>query len=539
MLQVEKPCSRLITSSPKDGTLTEPITPARHDLGSHRSSPSLASTRYPGAEPAIPSAWPKRDIDSVPEEPEARSTANCTAKPLNAEARLKHALDKVLHLKRENLEEQTATLDYRVPPEISKACLDNFCKHYQVDIFRDFINIKLMYQILCIIDVPEISVDPAALILYYSILYHGSLTILPETTPQVGDLAQAMYVHCLRAIPAWQKQASGTKTDVIIAILLMRAAFQQYDFEFSWSIYKLVWHYIRKLDMHNLDQTFPGPFMDPKLPTEGADQHRMGFWALVLVDIFFRLLQDKPAVITANIAEWRVNLPSIKTTSELAEHVVPTLTFFVKSRLTFLLLGFFDMLSQNAEDKSSVIKRIEELCKEIEALFQEWSVTDSMAAYEDNAGFWWMLYDLTLTAYCSMMVMSRELAILQSGLSGEFTASGDVPITPLSVNIARRIMHLTLLGLGKYPSPAAACCVFGTFRCYVAYGCLAEHLFTNDHGDSGSTAKSDMVLLDQVSQKMAAIAERDQDLVPVVLTLYELNSSIHAKWKRSQEAASL
>lgn len=78
-----------------------------------------------------------------------------------------------------------------------------------------------MYQILCIIDVPEISVDPAALILYYSILYHGSLTILPETTPQVGDLAQAMYVHCLRAIPAWQKQASGTKTDVIIAILLV------------------------------------------------------------------------------------------------------------------------------------------------------------------------------------------------------------------------------------------------------------------------------------------------------------------------------
>lgn len=78
-----------------------------------------------------------------------------------------------------------------------------------------------MYQILDIIDVPEISVDPAALILYYSMLYHGSLTVLPETTSQVEDLTQAMYVHCLRAIPAWQKQASGTKTDVIIAILLV------------------------------------------------------------------------------------------------------------------------------------------------------------------------------------------------------------------------------------------------------------------------------------------------------------------------------
>lgn len=78
-----------------------------------------------------------------------------------------------------------------------------------------------MYLILDIIDMPEISVGPAALILYYSILYHGSLTILPETTPQVGNLTQAMYIHCLRAIPAWQKQASGTKTDLIIAILLV------------------------------------------------------------------------------------------------------------------------------------------------------------------------------------------------------------------------------------------------------------------------------------------------------------------------------
>jgi hypothetical protein len=154
----------------------------------------------------------------------------------------------------------------------------------------------------------------------------------------------------------------------------MRTAFQQCDVEFSWTMYKLVCHCVRKLNMHNLDQTFLSPFMDPKLPTEGADQHRKGFWALVLIDLFFRLLHDKPAIITANMAAWRVNLPSINAASELAEHVVPTLTFLVKSRLTFLLLRFFDMLSQNIEDKNSVIDRIEGLCEEIDALFQEWSV---------------------------------------------------------------------------------------------------------------------------------------------------------------------
>ncbi|KAH7159481.1 hypothetical protein B0J13DRAFT_642820 [Dactylonectria estremocensis] len=406
-----------------------------------------------------------------------------------------------------------------------------------VDIFPDFINTKLMYLIPDIIDLQEISVDPTALILYYSILYHGSLFISPEMTPQGENLIQTMYVQCLRAIPPWQKQASGTKTDLVTSILLMRAALQQCDFEFSWSMYKLVCHCLRKLNMHNMDQNFPSHFLDPKLKTVGADQHRMGFWALVLVDLFFRLLHDKPAIITANLAEWRVNLPSLNTVPELAEHVVPTLTFLVKSRLTFLLLRFFDILGQKAEDKNSVINLIEGLCQEIEALLQEWSVTDSMTACEDNAGFWWMLYDLTLTSYCSMMIMSRELAFLQSGLSGTSTASDNVPITLLSVNIARRIMDLAHLGLGKYPSPAAASCVFGAFRGYLAYGCLAEHLVTSGPIDPSSTAEADMVLLEQVAQRLTVIAESDQDLLPLVRTLHELNQTIHAKWKENSASS--
>lgn len=79
-----------------------------------------------------------------------------------------------------------------------------------------------MYLIPDIINLPEISIEPTTRILYFSILYHGSLMILPETTPQVENLTQDMYVHCLRAIPAWRKHASGTKTDLITAILLVR-----------------------------------------------------------------------------------------------------------------------------------------------------------------------------------------------------------------------------------------------------------------------------------------------------------------------------
>lgn len=101
------------------------------------------------------------------------------------------------------------------------ACSD-FCEHYQIDTFPGFINTKLMYLMPDIVDMPEISVDPASLVLYYCVLYHGSLMISDETRRQEGTLEQKIYICCLRAIPAWEGQAVKTKTDLIAAILLVR-----------------------------------------------------------------------------------------------------------------------------------------------------------------------------------------------------------------------------------------------------------------------------------------------------------------------------
>lgn len=79
-----------------------------------------------------------------------------------------------------------------------------------------------MYLMPDIVDMPEINVDPASLILYYSVLYHGSLMITDETRRQEGTLEQRVYISCLRAIPAWEEQAVKTKTGLIAAILLVR-----------------------------------------------------------------------------------------------------------------------------------------------------------------------------------------------------------------------------------------------------------------------------------------------------------------------------
>lgn len=155
----------------------------------------------------------------------------------------------------------------------------------------------------------------------------------------------------------------------------MRAALQQCDYTFSWSMYRLVCFCMRNLNLHILDKDFPLPFLNPTFtPADGAEQYRQGFWALVLVDLFFRLLHQKPAVITANVSAWRINLPSLKITPEIPALVAPTLAFLIRSRLSFHLLRFFDVLGQYAEDGNSAVESIEGLCAEIESLFREWPV---------------------------------------------------------------------------------------------------------------------------------------------------------------------
>lgn len=154
-----------------------------------------------------------------------------------------------------------------------------------------------------------------------------------------------------------------------------------------------------------------------------------------------------------------------------------------------------------------------------------------MTKHEEAHAYWWMLYDLLITGYCAMMMMVHKIADFPSNHSGARRVSKDLPITLLSVDIARHVMDLVRLSLGRYPSPAAACSVFSAFRCYIAYGYLAKHLFQSDPREPGSTAATDMELLEQVAESMSAIAKMDEDTTPLAQMLYKLNTAIHNRWE--------
>lgn len=69
----------------------------------------------------------------------------------------------------------------------------------------------------------HVTLDPCILVLYYNILWRGCY-ILNTRSYQSPDrkYARQLYLCCLRAIPNWQQEATGSITDFIAAIFMVR-----------------------------------------------------------------------------------------------------------------------------------------------------------------------------------------------------------------------------------------------------------------------------------------------------------------------------
>ncbi|KAJ3543281.1 hypothetical protein NM208_g3665 [Fusarium decemcellulare] len=469
------------------------------------------------------------------------SSSSCIAKrpqhSLDASTLLKRAFDQVLGLKQQNINEWMACSDACIRQEISKACVQNFWKYYQLDIFPNFINTKLMHLIPDIIAMPEVSLDPATVVLYYGILYQGSLVASTDLTRQDKNLTQSMYICCLREMPTWLQKGSGTKVDLIAGVLLARVAAQQADFESAWNMHRLACQCVRQLNLHKIDADNLGGLMNSDRLSSEANQDRGSLWGLALADLIFRLIHDKPALLMTDLAEWQVNIPWLDVGPKPLQPHVPTLVSLAKSQLVLILLRFFDTVDREGENKVAMADRVRFLCAEVEQLFLEWAVEDLMKTQEANVSSWWALYDVMLTGYCSILFMLHKMTATQLVSSGVPIMDEDVALTSLIIKAARRVLDLACQSLKLYPHPAALCGVFGSFRCYVAYDYLARHLSRGNSQEPEHVVTSDIALLESLTQNIAAIADIDKTLLPVVFVLLEVNQAIYAAWAEQAETS--
>ncbi|KAF6821986.1 fungal specific transcription factor [Colletotrichum musicola] len=514
------------TTDPPTGAVGPGPAPPRH-ASTSTSIPSNVSSPAPSSVAVATSPW--------------TSIATPSASPeIDTAAILKDAVDQVQRLRLQTIATAAITEDVRIPADLSKEWIKNYFAHMQTEMFLSLVNRKLIELIPDLLELPHVHLDPAILVVYYGILYHGCAL----GASFVGDEESLQYVRmlylcCLRSLPLWQREATGTTTDFIAAIFMCRTAAECFDEELSWRMYTYACDYAQKLNLHNLDAHAPDASAMPPSPSSPAttitsrqrpagaelDADRKGFWELIQVDFFFRLLFNRPPAITSNLNSWKVNLPWLSAEAQPDMSAVPTFVFLVSSRMTFILSRFFQELETPNCTEEYMRPKTEELCREIGQLYIEWGVDEwvrkTIAA--DNKAEAWMMSDLAMSGYTYVIFMYRKLSVLRSSSPRPVTSDADVPDSPLAVDASRRLLATVLAVLARNPFPETISVLFGMYRLYVAYACLVGSVMR------GTGVPEDVPLLERVGEAMALASRGERDFVPLVRAIQSLVVEVKRK----------
>ncbi|KAJ0302807.1 hypothetical protein COL516b_006844 [Colletotrichum fioriniae] len=536
--RVEKHCTTLPNGNQdpesRDGppvyVATDPpaaAPPSRQRTSSSNSAPSNLSSPAPSSVAggqatspwtsfATPSAIPELDIAAI----------------------LKDAVDQVQRLRLQTVSAAVVTQDVRVPPELAKQWIKNM--------FLSLVNPKLIEMIPDLLGLPHVHLDPAILVVYYGVLYHGcALGSTVQANEEGHKYIRMLYVCCLRTLPLWQREATGSTTDLIAALTMVssapsplsskpvlrlttapgrqcRTAAECFDEELAWKMYTYACEYAQALNLHNLDAYTTAIGQD-----EGQlDSDRKGFWELIQIDFFFRLLFNRPPAITDSMNTWKVNLPWLSSGSAPPDlNAVPTVTFLMGSRLTFILSHFFQDLESPDCDEATIRPKAEEYCREIGELFDEYQIEDwiqrsvATAAKADC----WLLGDVAMTGYTYIIFILRKLAVLSSNSPRPVSCDADIPDSPLAVEASRGMLRIVRAILVHNPYPETMCVLLGIYRAYVSYACLLNHILravdVRSHHD-------DIELLEEVGEVMLKGSRDDRDFMPLLRAIQSLGMEV-------------
>ncbi|KAK7425747.1 hypothetical protein QQZ08_007722 [Neonectria magnoliae] len=455
--------------------------------------------------------------------------SNSPLADLDIAAVLVEAVGQVQRLRLQGIAKATLTAGITIPPELAKDWIRNYFTHMRADAFLSLVDSKLIMLIPDIIDFPQVHLDAALLIVYYGVLYHGCS--LPTTLTNSVDhtnYARQIYICCLRSLPSWQREATGTTTDFIAAMFMARAAAECFDYDLSWQLFKQVCEYAHGLNMHNLDS---GDGFNFTSDSKG-DSDRKGLWELIQVELFFRLLYNKPPTLTESMSSWRVNLPWLSPGSQTDMEEVPTVTFLVSSRITFVLTQFFHLLEETPTQ--NILPRIELLCGEIEELFQDWQMEEWLQKAQDNDIHSWMLAEVVMTGYTAVLFMLRKYNILESSSPSPVSSDQDVPSSPFAVRASRHILVIIDRLLVNFAISETLSIIVGFFQAFIPYACLASNILRSSN--PGSLA-SDMELLSRISESIASLSHKERDLMPLARALQGVNAELR-KWVEQDTSGS-
>lgn len=124
-----------------------------------------------------------------------------------------------------------------------------------------------------------------------------------------------------------------------------------------------------------------------------TDGGRMSMWNLVRMELFFRLINGKAPSFSFDLSEWHVNLPFLLYEEVDLQEAVPTTAFLAGSRVTLILIRFFQVI-QEPDSQQDKLSLVISLCDQVEEIDLEWDIVGFSPPVVTNRQLTWMLVRL-------------------------------------------------------------------------------------------------------------------------------------------------
>jgi hypothetical protein len=396
--------------------------------------------------------------------------------------------------------------------------------------FVSLIDRRLIELMPELTEMEHVHVDAAITLIYYTVLYHGCGIVASTQSPENIRYYKAAYACCLRALPAWQRETSGTTTDLIAALSMALVCADSFDYDLGWEMYKYVCEYVRRLDLQNLDADVrSNASISNELRRPISDDDRKGFWDLVQLDLLFQLVFDKPPSITAT--SWKVDMPWLRSGSQPEGGGMVATVFVAVSRIALVLMRFFGMLEASKEEsREAVMSKTEEYCREVKQLFTDghlgdWFL-DSMASAGSTVESW-RIIDVTLTGYICIIFMFRKALGHGPDPLNLPTMVRKLMDLPLAVDAAYNTVRVTVRFLERYAMwPDMANTLFGAFQMHVPYAMIVNAAL--DAPDVAEYAK-EVAMLRQINKAVATLASTEREYTSLVHALGTVDGELRRR----------
>ena len=106
-----------------------------------------------------------------------------------------------------------------------KIAADDLCRiGYFAQTWKVFPNLmdrKLINMVPDLLSMDHVQVDACILLIYYCILWQGCFTHSNTPGGPDGQYIKQIYICCLRTVPIWRREDTGSVTDFIAAIFMV------------------------------------------------------------------------------------------------------------------------------------------------------------------------------------------------------------------------------------------------------------------------------------------------------------------------------